>query len=74
MFAAGNFVSIVSAARRHGSTSLGLVFGGVAGVAAVLMCPIPGIWIWSWVPALLDIGSLPALAAMIYGSVTKKPK
>jgi hypothetical protein len=69
--AVGNIGSIISAVRRHGSTSLILLFGGVSGVIAVLVCPIPGLWVWCWVPALLDIGTLPALAAMIYGTLTK---
>ena len=71
--AVGNLGCIISAARRHGSTSLVLFFAGIAGIVSVLLCPIPGFWIWFWVPPLLDIGTFPALAAMIYGTLTKRP-
>ena len=66
-----NIGSVISAARRHGSTSLVLCIGGISGFIAVLVCPIPGLWVWCWVPALLDIGTLPAVAAMIYGKLIK---
>ena len=69
--AISNIVSSLDAARRHDSTSLILLFGGISGVIAVFVCPIPGLWIWCWVPALLDIGTLPALATIIYGTFTK---
>jgi cytochrome c biogenesis protein CcdA len=77
--AVGNLGSIISAARRHGSTSLILLFGGgVLGVIAVLVCPVPGLWVWCWAPALLDIGTLPALIAMAFGGAfckrTNEPK
>ena len=70
--AVGNITSIISAIRRHGSTSLILLVGGVSGVIAVLVCPIPGLWVWCWVPALLDIGTLPALIAMLFGGTFSK--
>lgn len=69
---ASNIVSIVSAYRNRGTTSLTLFIGGIFGVIAVLVCPLKGTWVWFWVPLLLDPGSLPALARIILTAYQKK--
>lgn len=61
LIAGNNIASLVDARRRGGTTSLTLFLGGFFGVVAVLVCPIQGAWIWFWVPALVDPGSLPTV-------------
>lgn len=56
-----NLVDIVNARIQGASTSLILVFGGLAGVIALLVCPIPGTARWALLPAVLDIGCIPAI-------------
>jgi len=62
--AGGNLTSLIGAAIRKGSTSFILFFGGVAGVLSLFICPLPGAARWAWLPPLLDIGSVPAAAAI----------
>ena len=39
------------------------LLGGLAGALACFVCPIAGSHLWAWVPAALDVGSNPVLAA-----------
>ena len=48
------------AARGRGVVPL---VGGLAGALACFLCPIAGSHLWAWVPAVLDVGSNPVLAA-----------
>jgi hypothetical protein len=69
-----NVSSLIDARRYGDSDSLTLFLGGGAGVIAVLICPIPDIWIWAWVPALLDPGCIPAFLRNLYGQLIEKRK
>ena len=62
---ASNIASLIDAHRRGGSTSITLFLGGLFGLVAVLALPVEGAWIWCWIPALVDPGSLPALFMML---------
>jgi len=70
----GNIFSLISAAQRKGSTSLILFIGGVAGIISVLTAPFPDSYLWLWVPALIDPGSLPALGSILWGIFKEKHK
>jgi len=61
LVAGNNVVQLIEARRHGGKTSLTLFLGGIFGAAAVVACPVEGAWVWFWVPALLDPGSIPAL-------------
>ncbi|MFC1679882.1 hypothetical protein ACFL2T_06700 [Elusimicrobiota bacterium] len=69
-----NLVDLVRAGIHRTSTSLILFFGGIAGVVAMLACPIPGTNQWAWVPAVLDLGCVPAGLIMLFAVVTGKFK
>jgi len=58
LVAISNITSLISAYKCGGSTSLTLFLGGIAGLIAVLVCPIQGVWVWFWLPLLIDPGSL----------------
>ena len=62
---ASNIASLIEARRRGGSTSLTLFLGGLFGALAVLALPLEGSWIWCWIPALVDPGSLPAVVQIL---------
>lgn len=61
LIAGNNIIQLIRARRQGGGTTLTLFLGGVFGAAAVIACPIEGAWIWFWVPALVDPGSVPAI-------------
>lgn len=61
LVAGNNIASLIEARRRGGGTSLTLFLGGLFGIAAAIACPIEGAWVWFWIPALLDPGSIPAV-------------
>lgn len=61
LIAGNNIFHLIEARRHGGSTSLTLFLGGIFGAAAVIACPIENAWIWFWVPALADPGSIPAI-------------
>lgn len=61
LVAGNNVVQLIDARRRGGETSLTLFLGAIFGAAAVVACPIEGVWIWFWVPALVDPGGIPAV-------------
>ncbi len=61
LIAANNITHLIDARRHGGETSLTLFLGGVFGVAAAISCPIEGAWMWFWLPALVDPGSIPAI-------------
>jgi hypothetical protein len=42
------------ARREH--HSLGPLVGGVAGMLAMLVCPISAVHRWAWLPLVLDLG------------------
>jgi hypothetical protein len=65
LIAGSNWFYVWDAYRRGGGTSLTLFLGGVFGAVAVLVCPLPGLKPWAWLPALLDPGSLPALVRIL---------
>lgn len=65
LIAANNIVQLIKARRQGGGATLTLFLGGVFGAAAVIACPVEGAWIWFWVPALVDPGSLPAIYRML---------
>jgi hypothetical protein len=62
----GHIVSMIRIARRGESTSPIPLIGGISGALAVLICPIAGIWIWFWLPPLLDVGALAVIVGMLY--------
>jgi len=72
LFAAGNASSLIAAALRRGSTSLVLFAGGIAGALSLLISPLPGTARWAWVPAILDMGCIPAVFAICYGLITQR--
>lgn len=65
LIAGSNWRALLEARRRGGSTSLTLFLGGVFGVIAVLVCPLPGWKVWAWLPPLLDPGSLWAVVRIL---------
>lgn len=67
-----NAVCMHQARRHRATTSLLLFLGGVAGGLAMLICPLPGTNWWIWVPAMLDVGSIPAGLAIVYAVATGK--
>jgi uncharacterized membrane protein len=69
-----NLVDLINARVHKSSTSLVLFFGGVAGVVAMLACPIPGTTRWAWVPAVLDLGCVPAGLTILFAVVGGKFK
>ncbi len=46
-------------------TSAVPLIGGVAGAVGVLSLPIDGTWRYSWIPLLLDWGSIPVIMVSI---------
>lgn len=63
--AVGNVASLVRIAFTGGSTSLIPFMGGVAGVIACLICPLPGSWRYAPLPFVLDIGSALTLVLLV---------
>lgn len=61
LIAGNNLAHLFNAYRHGGETSLTLFLGGFFGIAAAIACPVEGAWIWFWIPALVDPGSLPAI-------------
>lgn len=50
--------------RKHGS--LTPLIGGVSGALALLLCPIPAVQRWAWLPLVLDLGCVYTLASFLY--------
>lgn len=69
-----NLVALINARIHRSPTSLVLFFGGIAGVVAMLACPIPGTNRWAWVPAVLDLGCIPAGLAILVAALAGKFK
>ncbi len=63
-----NLIDLINAGIHRTHTSLVLFFGGLASVLAVIACPISGTNQWAWVPAILDLGCIPA-GLVILGAV-----
>ena len=61
LIAGNNIFHLINSLRHRDKTSLTLFLGGFFGAVAVLACPIEGTWIWFWVPAIVDPGSIPAV-------------
>ncbi len=61
LIAGNNIVHLIDARRHGGRASLTLFLGGFFGAAAAIACPIKGAWMWFWVPALVDPGSILAI-------------
>jgi hypothetical protein len=72
LVAAGNAQTAWRGQKSGGHFSLVLIIGGVIGAAGVLALPIEGTWRWAWVPAVLDLGSLPALVLAVVALVRGK--
>lgn len=47
--------------RKKRTPSWVPLFGGLFGVAAAFVLPVPGLSRWWWVPLFLDYGSVPGL-------------
>lgn len=56
---------VVWLARRKHSSTVPL-FGGLFFAGAMLLCPLPGVRTFAWLPLVVDIGCLPLLAQCMY--------
>lgn len=72
LFALGNWLMVTGAAveavRQGHSHSFSFAppfLCGVAGAVACLVCPLPGVWRWAWLPPLLD----PSIFFLLVASV-----
>ena len=72
VIAAGNASRLWRRAKADEHFSLVLFAGGIFGVLGVLALPIRGAWHWAWVPAVLDVGSLPALVMMVVALIREE--
>lgn len=72
LIAGNNIAQLIQARRRGGGTSLTLFIGGFFGGVAAVVCPLEGAWIWFWVPALVDPGSIPAIVYMLRARMSDK--
>ncbi len=71
--AGNNIFHLFNSLRRGGGTSFTLFLGGFFGAAALIACPIQGAWIWFWVPAIIDPGSIPAIVQILRSRLNKNP-
>ncbi len=58
------FNLLTTFAIRRGS--IAPLIGGIAGGIACLVCPMPGVARWAWLPLLLDLGCVPFLLLFGY--------
>src|SRR5262245_12285583 len=58
--------------RKHGS--LAPLMGGVFFGIAMLLCPLPGLRRWAWIPLVVDLGCLYLFGGWLYHFVFKKRK
>jgi len=72
LIAGNNIFHLINSLRYGGGTSLTLFLGGFFGAAAVIACPIEGTWIWFWVPAIVDPGSIPAIFHILRARLNDK--
>jgi hypothetical protein len=55
------------------TSSLLPIFGGLLGMLAVLVAPLPGARQWWWLPFIIDCGSLPMLIrSLVYTIIYSK--
>lgn len=72
-----NWLSVVGAmieARhgRNGHFSFAPPFlCGIAGAVACLVCPLPGVWRWAWIPPLIDPSITSVLVAALLHLVAR---
>lgn len=59
--ASTNALTIIRFYLRGKKGSLAPLFGGLAGVLALLVVPIPGARAWCWLPLVFDFWTLPNL-------------
>ena len=52
------------ARREH--HSLAPLVGGVAGMVALLVCPVSSVHRWAWLPLILDLGCGFSLLSLLY--------
>src|SRR5437867_12735756 len=68
----GNYSVVVLWYLRRKRGSLAPLFGGVAFGLAMVLCPLPGIRLWAWIPLLLDLGCVYLFGGWLYHHLFKK--
>jgi hypothetical protein len=63
--AVGNIVIVVRGYLYQERASLAPLLGGIAGAVGVLLLPWPAARSWWWLPLLLDLGCVPAVASTL---------
>jgi len=66
-----NVAAVYLGLFRREHHSLGPLLGGGAGAIAMLLCPLPGVRSWAWVPLVVDPGCLYASLAFAYSLLTE---
>lgn len=46
--------------------------GGILGLIALVVCPLPFAWRWCWVPIVIDWGSLPGTLAGVVSALVQR--
>ncbi|MBZ0134916.1 MAG: hypothetical protein K8I27_00920 [Planctomycetes bacterium] len=60
MLAYGNgWIAFQQIVLRKKAPSWIPLFGGFAGACAVIIAPVDGLWVWAWIPLLIDWGCIP---------------
>ncbi len=67
-----NLIDLINARIHKTPTSLILFFGGLSGIIAVFIFPIPGSNKWAWLPAVLDLGCVPAGLVILFAVISGK--
>jgi hypothetical protein len=49
-------VFYLSVIRNEHAPSVAPIFGGVIAAAGIALLPVEGIWIWAWIPLVIDWG------------------
>lgn len=57
--------------RKEDASSVLPIFGGVIAAAGVAILPVPGSWVWAWVPLVIDWGGLRIFLAHWYAQRSK---
>ena len=81
VLAASNAMTVVSYVCHRRHISAIPIFGGLAGVGACFIIPVPGVRPFWWVPLIVDYGTAPMFItffvsriAEFRGQVTQPPK